>query len=199
MAKRLQKGLDAINEVALTICEIAMVVMVLVVFLQILSRTFIGSSFSWTEELARYLFIFFVLIGGGVVIGSKSHIAIDIIYNKLGTKGRKILCILSFLVVVIIAFILLTRGMELVSKTMVQKSPALQIPMGYIYAIFPVSAALMLLNSFSYTLRFLSGGIVDVMEEEKEEKPSDYEKKQLDGAPAEYIEVGGGLQKGGDE
>lgn len=161
MGRKLQKILDVINEIALSLCELAMALMVLVIFMQIMSRTFIGSSFSWTEELARYLFIFLVVLGSGVALGTKSHIAVDLVYNRLGLRGRKILCIISFVLIVIMACILCVKGMELVSKTMVQKSPAMQVPMGYIYAMFPTAAALMILNVISYTVRFMTGAVTD--------------------------------------
>jgi TRAP-type C4-dicarboxylate transport system permease small subunit len=51
--------------------------------------------------------------------------------------------------------------MELVSKTMVQKSPALQIPMGFIYAMFPAAAVIMILNNISYTIRYMTGRTTD--------------------------------------
>ena len=161
MGKKAQKVLDVVNEVVLSICEVILVVMVAIIFMQIVSRAFIGSSFSWTEELARFLFIALVLLGAGVLFGTRAHIAVDLIYEKVGPKGKKWLIMLTFCVVVVIAFILCVKGFDLSMKTMIQKSPALQLPVGLFNSALWIGAALMIANVFSFTTRHLSGQIND--------------------------------------
>ena len=157
----LTKKMSIVNEVAMTICEILLVLMVLFIFLQIVSRTFFSTSFSWTEEVARYMFIYVVFLAAAVAFGSKAHISVDILYMKVKKTYRKLLCVISALCVSLIGGLFLVEGLTLVQKTMVQASPGLGIKMGYVYIILPVAGALMILNIWAYTIDYLRGKIMD--------------------------------------
>ncbi len=157
----LTKKIAPINEIALTICEILLVLMVAMVFIQITSRVFVGSSFRWTEEVARYMFIYIVLLAGAVGFGSKSHISVDILYSIARRPFRKVLALVSAVCVSSIGMIFMVQGSVLIQKTMVQASPGLGIKMGYIYIIFPIAGTLMLINIWAYTVDYLRGHIKD--------------------------------------
>ena len=60
-----------------TICIILMSVMTIIIFIQVIMRYVMHNSLSWSEELARYCFIWLIYIG--VAYGCKlmNHIKID--------------------------------------------------------------------------------------------------------------------------
>jgi TRAP-type C4-dicarboxylate transport system permease small subunit len=55
-----------------------MIMMVLNVAWQVLTRFVLQNPSSYTEELARYLLIWLGLLGAGYCVGQRSHLAIDI-------------------------------------------------------------------------------------------------------------------------
>ena len=51
--------------------------MVLFVFLNVVLRTFFNSGLTWSEELARYLFVYVTYIGAISAMHSNAHLGVD--------------------------------------------------------------------------------------------------------------------------
>lgn len=133
---------------------------VVLVLLQIISRALIGSSFFWTEELSRFLLIWVTFLGAGVAFQYGAHICVESLFNRLPMHLKKyaqigiaLLCIAFFLVLIV-------KGYELCERTMNQMSPAMQVPMGYVYFIIPISGVLQILNVTDITIRFFKTGVL---------------------------------------
>ncbi len=120
--------------------------MLVIIFLQVVSRYLFNHSFEWSEELARFLFVWTVFIGSALIIGDKGHMAVKLLAEKL--KGRTsgfILKIFTELCSLVFILILIFQGAKMTKVMMFQTSPALGVPMGYVYSIIPISGVLMLL------------------------------------------------------
>ncbi len=62
--------------------------LVLVVFADVVMRYLFNTSFVFTQELEWHLFGFIFLIGAGYTLLHDGHVRVDIIYQRLGLKGR---------------------------------------------------------------------------------------------------------------
>jgi len=62
--------------------------LVLVVFTDVVMRYLFNTSFVFTQELEWHLFGFIFLIGAGYTLLHDGHVRVDIIYQRLGSKGR---------------------------------------------------------------------------------------------------------------
>jgi TRAP-type mannitol/chloroaromatic compound transport system permease small subunit len=62
--------------------------LVLVVFIDVVMRYLFNMSFVFTQELEWHLFGFIFLIGAGYTLLKDGHVRVDIIYQRLGLKGR---------------------------------------------------------------------------------------------------------------
>ena len=62
--------------------------LVVVVFVDVLMRYLFNTSFVFTQELEWHLFGFIFLIGAGYTLLHDGHVRVDIIYQRLGFKGR---------------------------------------------------------------------------------------------------------------
>ena len=86
--KGLSRFIDKVNEwvgrgVAwVTLC------LVLVVFADVVMRYLFNTSFVFTQELEWHIFGFIFLIGAGYTLLHDGHVRVDIIYQRLGLKGR---------------------------------------------------------------------------------------------------------------
>lgn len=122
-------------------------VMVAVIFLQVVMRQF-DSSLSWSEELARYCFIWLVYIGISYGVKKDRHIKVDVLLLLLKTKGKLILTIIANLLFIAFAIFVIRYGYDIASQLLAfgQKSPANQIPMGLIYLATPVGMGLTLIR-----------------------------------------------------
>ena len=61
--------------------------MVLFVFLNVVLRTFFNSGLTWSEELARYLFVYVTYIGAISAMHSNAHLGVDTLSRPKGSAG----------------------------------------------------------------------------------------------------------------
>lgn len=122
-------------------------VMCISVALGVLAR-FFDLALVWTDELARYSFIWSVLLGTVVVFKQKKHIAVDLMESIFPEKMTKIIHVLIHVALLILFLILLRYGWMLTQQTWNVPTTSLEIPTGLVYLAVPVSSFLLCL----YTL-----------------------------------------------
>lgn len=122
-------------------------VMVGVIFLQVVMRQ-LDSSLSWSEELARYCFIWLVYIGISYGVKKDRHIKVDVVMLLLKNRGKIILTIIANLLFITFAIFVIQYGYDIANQLLNfgQKSPANQIPMGLVYMATPVGMGLTLIR-----------------------------------------------------
>ncbi len=140
----IRKNIDLI----LSRCVIfVMAVLVLDVLWQVASRYLMKEPSSWTDELAGYLLIWVGLLGAAYASGKKDHLAIDLLPRKMGPAGRRYLYIvINGLIGAFALIVLVIGGIRLVYITfrLNQISSALEIPVGYVYLVLPISGLFIL-------------------------------------------------------
>lgn len=121
------------------------VVMIALVTYQVFERYVLQYTPPWTEELAVYLMIWFGIIGIAAGVRRKSHMALEYFADKMPKPVQKGLRLFNYVLMLIYTSVLVYEGMNMVQFTMSQKSPAIGLPVGYVYLALPVSAVLMVL------------------------------------------------------
>src|SRR5699024_6396085 len=109
------------------------VIMVILIFMQVVSRSILGITFSWPEEAARFLFIWVVFLGVGFAFKYGANISIEAFVERLPMNWRKVCQLAVLLLCSTFLLILTVQGIDLMSRAMQQMSPGLGIPMGYVY------------------------------------------------------------------
>ncbi len=120
---------------------------------QVFTRFVLQNPSSYTEELARYTLIWTGILGAAYVAGQKMHLAIDLLPTKL-TGKRKIYLelIIQTAIIIFTIFVMIVGGLRLVNITFTlhQISAALQIPLGYVYLVIPISGFIILFYSLFF-------------------------------------------------
>ncbi len=148
----LKSKVDKVIEYSLVIL---MALMVFNVLWQVFTRFIMNDPSSFTDELARYLLIWLGLLGAGYVTGQKMHLAIDYLLSKTKPNVKsKLEYVINISIFLFALFVMVIGGVNLVSLTLYleQISAALQIQLGYIYIVLPVSGLLIMF----YTGVFIS-------------------------------------------
>lgn len=117
------------------------------VLIQVISRTFLPKTPSWTEELARYLFIYMVAFGASVAVHKKEFVAVDLIIDFLPKIIRKLIeLVINIVLFLFVTFVLLKSvlGFAILEYRMV--STAMQVPMQYIYFSMIILFGLLILS-----------------------------------------------------
>lgn len=140
-------------------------VLVVCVVWQVFSRYVLGSPSTLTDEIARFLFMWIGLIGAAYTLGQRKHLAIDLLMHLSGPVHARWLALLATaLVGAFSAVVLVYGGFTLMQKTLAtgQLSPALRLPMGYVYGAIPFAGAMMVLYCAEFASGILSGRIKPV-------------------------------------
>jgi TRAP-type C4-dicarboxylate transport system permease small subunit len=140
----LRKKVDKVLGWALIVIMSLMVVNVL---WQVFSRYITGSPSSYTDELSRYLMIWIGILGAAYVSGRNMHVAIDVIPMRAKPSTQKILfSIVNTFIILFAFFALVVGGLRLVyiSHTLGQHSPALNMPLAFVYTVLPLSGLLII-------------------------------------------------------
>jgi TRAP-type C4-dicarboxylate transport system permease small subunit len=147
-----------ITKILEKILTVLMAVIVLDVSWQIFTRFVMRDPSSFSEELAGFLLIWIGLLGGSYALYTRAHLGIDILTHKLTGLKRKVSEITIYVIVIAFAlFVLVIGGAKLVilTFTLNQISPALGIPMGYVYIVLPLTGLLMVYYSVVFILKTL--------------------------------------------
>lgn len=117
------------------ILNILLIVISCVMMLQVIMRYVFNASLSWAEEVSRYAFIWSALVSIGYSIKERSILRVDTFVEVLPKGLRNIITILGNCLVAVFFAYMLANSVPAVEKIMMsgQRSPALEIPMGWIY------------------------------------------------------------------
>jgi len=135
-----------------------MSVLVIDVLWQVTSRYILSSPSSFTDELAGFLLIWVSLFGAAYVTGRKEHLAIDLLLQKSSPENKIRLELFIHIVIFLFSFfVLVIGGIWLVYSRFILsvKSAALQLPLGYVYIVLPVSGLIILFYSIDNSMKLL--------------------------------------------
>ncbi|KAE9634502.1 TRAP transporter small permease subunit [Defluviitalea raffinosedens] len=149
----MKKFVKVYNDIMTYIALVCLLGFVISVLIQVFSRTFLPFFPSWTEEAARYLFIYMVAFGGSVAVRKNEYVGVEILSDMLPEKAQRILKIAILIALAVFSgYVLInsTMGFALIKYRMV--STAMQIPMQYVYGSLLVFFGLLV---FSYILEII--------------------------------------------
>lgn len=131
------------------ISGLMLAIMAIVVTIQIIFRIFFN-ALSYTEELSRYLLVWSSLFAASVAYQQGSHIGVTFIKERFQGHWKNIITILIHFLCSLFFLVSIHYGFQLINMQVFQTSPALLIPMRYIYLGIPLSFSVMLFHSLIF-------------------------------------------------
>src|SRR4029079_11730671 len=129
--RRLIYGYYRLVEVAL---GTSVAILVIPVTLQMISRlTGLIPAWIWTEEMARFLFIWMVMLGAMVGVRDGTHFDVDV-WPELAPRPNALLRIVSMVLVLVFALVFVWYGVKFLQFGWNQTSELADLPMGWIFA-----------------------------------------------------------------
>ncbi|MCL2380864.1 MAG: TRAP transporter small permease [Treponema sp.] len=130
------------DKILATLIKVIGLVMVLSILAQIFTRSFLRVPFAWTDEVARFSFLYFCFLGGVMTLRYKFHLGIDFFESKMPEKGRFFNRIFVYSMVIAFGFFMGIYGTMLMDIVGIQLTPILRIPMRHVYLALPVAGFL---------------------------------------------------------
>ncbi len=157
MLKGYSKFLDCLEKIEKAVLAVSVGVMVIIIVYQVVMRYIFSNANSWSEELARYLFIYDVMIGAAIAIRRNSHLQIDMLINRFKPRTKCAFTVGTTLVGMVFLAFLFVYSLDLCRMGSRTMSAGLGVPMSIPYASVPIGIGLMLLTSLEVVLKNMDG------------------------------------------
>lgn len=127
---------------------ISLVFSVALIFVQVVMRYVFSNSLSWSEEVARYVFIWQTWLGASYAVRKKRHLRVEALADRFCGVSRKVIEIAVLLLWIFFGCFLVIKGYQLTRMIFIrgQISAALGMPMAIAYAAVPVGSLFMTLR-----------------------------------------------------
>lgn len=133
--------------------------MTILIFLQVIFRYVVKQSLSWSEELARYLFIWLTFIGASIAAREKSHINVSVMIDIFKSqKIRSVFYIFANMLNMVFLIVLIGFGSKITFQILQLKQISSSMPflyIGIVYFAIPIGSILMLLNFIEHSIEIL--------------------------------------------
>jgi TRAP-type C4-dicarboxylate transport system permease small subunit len=140
---------------------LSVAILVVPVSLQIFSRyTALIPSYIWTEEMARFLFIWTIMIGAMIGVRESTHFEVDV-WPKLSLRGEALARLLGRLGVLAAAIVFVTAGIHFTQFAWNRISELAELPLWLIHVAWPVTGLTWIVflgEQFVDDLRVFFGG-----------------------------------------
>ena len=135
--------------------------MVIVTFLQVIFRYILNDSLDWSEEGARYLFVWICYISMSYAMHSGSHLEVTVLRTRFGARTSKGMCLFSTGLTAVICFIIGMFGVDAVLKLYLteQTTIALELYTWIVWMCLPVGFFLTAIQAVFRTI-LIAGNVV---------------------------------------
>lgn len=148
-----RRMLAAYHRFLCMLLALMLAVLIVPVTLQIFSRfTHLIPHYIWTEEMARFLFVWTIMIGSIVGVREGAHFDVDI-WPRLSPRQNAALRLVTRLAILIVGLVFLWMGIEFTEQAIYRISELAELPLWIIHIAWPIAGASWLL--------FLAEQIVD--------------------------------------
>lgn len=131
---------------------------------QVFMRYVVNRPVIWSEEFARYVFVWFTYLGASYGVKRKAHIRLSFLHERLPRKLQILINIITNLIMVVVFLYLVPYGIEAVKYQHELLSSAMQIPLSYIFVAIPIGLTLvsirLLINTYEEVKLLFEGGRV---------------------------------------
>lgn len=129
--------------------------MLISTFIQVISRYFF-TPITWTEEIARYSYVWLVFVGSIVIQKNDEHIRLDLLGKKFIDKYGETFEIIFKIFLLYICYQLTVSGYKFSITMGKAMSTILPMPLKYLYIVIPISFGLI----FIFTVVQLFDGLI---------------------------------------
>ncbi len=141
--------IDGVEKVVCWLVGIFMVALALNVLVQVLSR-WLKIPTVWTDEVARFSFMWMAMLAASVQVRRRLHFAVTILTDSF--RNKRLLNVLSYAIIAFVSWMLFYHGIRYTALGLRKMAATIEMTMVWVYAAIPVGSALMLLFSLELLL-----------------------------------------------
>lgn len=101
------------NEWVGRLAGLLILAVVAIILREVIARSFFSSPSLWADESMTYLASFAYVLGGGYTLLNRGHVRVDMVYERLGLKGKRVCDLIAFVLFSLYCFTLIGYGSDL--------------------------------------------------------------------------------------
>lgn len=138
---------NSLDKLELTIANISLILLVVILAAQVFFRYVLHTGLSWSEEVSRFCFVWFVYISASLAAQRGTHIRITLM-TKWFPGGQRYALLLADVIWIGFNAFVVVAGVLLINRMVKHPvySTSLFIPLFYVYSIIPIAHALMIVR-----------------------------------------------------
>ncbi len=149
--------LAALHRFAEAVAAALLAVIFVAFIVQIVMRYVFNWPVGWTTELSLVAWLWLVLWGAAFVLKDDEEIRIDLLVDRLGPTGRRVVTVVACLAILVLFGMSLRPSYEYVAFMKVEKSSYLGVRMDITYSIYVVFVVAVLLRAARTLVRAIRG------------------------------------------
>ena len=119
------------------VSAVLFIVIMVLLFLQVVTRYVFRHSFTWTEELSVLLFVWMTYMGVSSAVTYRKNLRIDALLDVVPFRVKKLLLIISDVIFILFNLYLIVPFVELIGSIGGSRTPILGIPKAITYWLIP--------------------------------------------------------------
>jgi TRAP-type transport system small permease protein len=164
--------MNGLLRMLVTLERVASVLLLLAVLslmsVQVVARYVFNAPFFWTDELARYCYVWLSFVAAVFLTAERDHIGIDLLDRLLSPRILRAVKILAGLIVIAACLLLVIGSWPWLMTTVRPTSSALRMPLVWLYGVVWVSFIMIAFHTAVNLLR-------DIVEPEPAEATDDHQ------------------------
>ena len=149
--------LKYLEKILTLLAGLSLLVVFGVVFAQVIQRYVFNIALAWGTDVIRIAFVYSIFLGMTLGVIKKSHLNIDVLVHSLPASWKPFFDFLSNIVMTVFLVFLLIYSVPFIRHNTDQVMPYLNLSMGWVYAVIPLCAAIMILSLAADTVRMIRG------------------------------------------
>jgi len=146
MKSKLRKVDTVLLGVVRMVTAVLLLLMFVVIMLEVIFRYALKSAPFWTEELARYIMFYMVLLGSSAAIRQKQHPALEFVTQSFNRRFCKVWVFFVDILIFFVLVVILKKGYEMAVNELIARTPALRVSFFWVYLALPIGAVMMMLQ-----------------------------------------------------
>ncbi|UOF88637.1 TRAP transporter small permease [Fodinisporobacter ferrooxydans] len=141
-----QKISDWANLLAEMVGVILFVVLIFVIGAEVVARYVFNSSFSWSEEFGRMVFVWIIFLGASIGFKRGAHMGLHFIIGLASKKIKQMMSAATLFLSSVFFLFIIIEGIQVSIQMIPQLTSAMQISVAWEYSAIPVGALFMLIH-----------------------------------------------------
>jgi TRAP-type C4-dicarboxylate transport system permease small subunit len=147
LREQVKTAVDAIARIVEVVTAAMALIMMLSLMWQVFTRFVIKIPSIWTEEVARYSFIYMAMIGASIGVRRSTHFGMTVLTDRLrgNARDRYQRYVVNGAILICSVIILIYGWDFAIAYGMTRVSPTFLVPMAWVFMCMPITAVLMII------------------------------------------------------